>query len=130
MKSFVLRLCIVVSGLCLVLPQGRAATNNNDQKPKEPGLEQIISILKTAKTIADPAGSFDLADKQIAKELKKNANSDKQKDKDAKSDLEKAQKAVGEAKEAFTAGKKDEMASKLDHAISEVKMAITARSQR
>jgi len=125
-SSFIMRLFVVIFCAGLVALPGRAATDT--QKVKEPDLVAILDVLKQAKTSDHPDGVLDQAKKLLAKEGRKNAHTRGQLE--AKADLDKATTAVGEAKDAFTAGDKQTMTEKIDHASSEIRMAIEAREEK
>ncbi len=125
MKSIVIRLFIVACGVCALAVPARVFAAGTP-KP-EPGLETVVSALKQAKTSDHPGAMLDQAKKDLDKELKKPTN--EQKEKDAHTACEKAQKSVGEAKTALDAKDTQTMNEKIDHAIAEVKMAIEAKQR-
>jgi hypothetical protein len=122
-------LFIIVAGVCALAGPARVfAATTGDQRPQQPDLQAIVDALKETKTETDPGPALDRASKLLDKQLKKGGTS--QKDMDAHADLEKAQKAVGEAKAAVTAKDTQLVGEKVDHAISEVKMAIEAKERK
>lgn len=124
----VIRLFVIILCACLVCVSGRASADTQTQKVKEPDLVAIVDVLKGAKTAEHPDAMLDQTKKLLAKEAKKNAHTRGQLD--AKADLDKAATAVGEAKTAFTAGDKQTMTEKIDHASSMVRLAIEAREEK